>query len=58
MRSRPTAESLATFKTSSEGVRIGPFPVRQVEPILHLVSVRQNVGDLLYFLLDPLDVQL
>ena len=26
MRSRPTAESPATFTTSSEGVRIGPFP--------------------------------
>jgi hypothetical protein len=28
MRSRPTAESPATFTTSSEGVRIGPFPGR------------------------------
>ena len=29
MRSRPTAEFPATFMTSSEGVRIGPFQVRR-----------------------------
>jgi hypothetical protein len=42
MRSRPTAESLATFTTSSEGVRIGPEWGRSRRRVRYLYHTPPN----------------